>query len=84
MKITVRYFAMLRERAGCDTEDVAWADAEPTVARLRALLAKRTPGLASALASGAVLVAVNREYAGPKTTLKDGDEVAFMPPVTGG
>jgi sulfur-carrier protein len=84
MKITVRYFAMLRERAGCDAEEFVWADAEPTVARLRTHLAGRTPGLASPLASGAVLVAVNREYAGPKTALKDGDEVAFFPPVTGG
>jgi molybdopterin synthase sulfur carrier subunit len=84
MKITVRYFAMLRERAGCDAEELAWPDAEPTVARLRALLAERTPGLAAPLASGSVLVAVNREYAGPATALRDGDEVAFFPPVTGG
>lgn len=83
MKISVRYFALLRERAGCDAEDVVWADAQPTVGRLRAHLAERRPGLA-ALRAEAVLVAVNREYAGPQTPLKDGDEVAFLPPVTGG
>jgi len=31
-----------------------------------------------------VLAAVNHEYAAPDTPVKDGDEVAFFPPVTGG
>ncbi len=31
-----------------------------------------------------ILCAVNMEYAGPNTSVKEGDEVAFFPPVTGG
>ena len=58
--------------------------AEPTVGRLREHLADRAPALADFLRGGTLLVAVNREYAAATTVLKDGDEVALFPPVTGG
>ena len=84
MKITVRYFALLRERMGRESEVLTWDDAELTVGRLRRLLADRVPALGAVLRGGAVLVAVNREYAAADTVLGDGDEVALFPPVTGG
>jgi len=84
MKITVRYFALLRERMGLDSEVLSWDDAEPTVERLRRHLADRVPALAVFLRSGPILVAVNRQYAAADTLLSDGDEVALFPPVTGG
>jgi sulfur-carrier protein len=84
MKITVRYFALLRERLGLDSEILCWDDPEPTVGRLRGHLAGRVPALSEYLRGGALLVAVNREYAAADTVLSDGDEVAFFPPVTGG
>ena len=84
MRIKVRYFAQLRERLGRDAEEIAWEGAPPTVAGLRALLAERTPAAAGVLVGGALLVAVNREYAAADAALKDGDEVALFPPVTGG
>lgn len=84
MKITVRYFALLREQAGCDTEVVDWPEAQPTVGRLREHLAGRRPGLAPLLGASQILAAVNREYARAETALRDGDEVAFFPPVAGG
>jgi molybdopterin synthase sulfur carrier subunit len=84
MKFTVRYFAVLRERAGVAAEVVAWEGPAPDVARLREHLAARGPALGGLLRSGSLLVAVNREYAAAETPLRDGDEVAFLPPVTGG
>ncbi len=84
MKITVRYFALLRERAGRDAEVVDWPEAPPTVGRLRESLAGRAPAIAELLRSGHLLVAVNREYASAETLLRDGDEVALFPPVSGG
>lgn len=84
MKVTVRYFALLRERMGCESEVLSLDDAEPTVSRLRGLLADRVPALGDFLRGGALLVAVNREYAAAGTVLADGDEVALFPPVTGG
>jgi len=83
-KITVRYFALLRERLGRESEEVSWDDAEPTVERLRLHLADRSPAAAALLRGGALLVAVNREYAAAGAPLKDGDEVALFPPVSGG
>jgi len=84
MKITVRYFALLRERVGHESEVLVWDDTEPTVGRLRSHLAARLPALGAILCEGTLLVAVNREYAAAATVLKDGDEVALFPPVTGG
>jgi molybdopterin synthase catalytic subunit len=84
MKITVRYFALLRERLGRESEELSWEDAEPTVERLRRHLAERSPAEAAILRGGSLLVAVNREYAAAAVRLKDGDEVALFPPVTGG
>jgi molybdopterin synthase sulfur carrier subunit len=84
MKITVRYFAMLRERMGRDAEELCFEAAEPSVGRLREFLAGRAPALAALLTGPLLLVAVNREYAAADTVLKDGDEVALFPPVSGG
>ena len=84
MKITVRYFALLRERIGRESDVLDWEDAEPSVGRLREHLAGRAPALAALLTGRLLLVAVNRQYAAADTALKDGDEVALFPPVSGG
>jgi molybdopterin synthase sulfur carrier subunit len=84
MNITVRYFALLREQRGRESEVLTWDDAEPTVGRLRGHLADRVPAIAEFLRGTTLLVAVNREYAVADTVLRDGDEVALFPPVSGG
>jgi molybdopterin converting factor subunit 1 len=84
MQITVRYFALLRERTGLDSEVVSWQEAGLTVGRLRGYLADRAPAHSAIMLGSPLLVAVNREYAAEDTALKDGDEVALFPPVTGG
>ena len=74
MEVTVRLFAMLRERAGVPelTLDL------PEVRERRARLAR-------GLAEGVPLVmAVNREYADAGRVLDPGDELALIPPVSGG
>jgi molybdopterin synthase catalytic subunit len=73
VRVTVRLFAGLRERAG-------WSHREVDVARVGDVwsalgLGDEPPGL---------LYAVNREYAEPGRELRDGDEVAVIPPVSGG
>ena len=85
MKITLKYFASLREALGPgDTLD--WQPAaEPTAAALRAWLRSQSDAHAQALAPGrAVRVAVDQTLANEATPLRDGAEVAFFPPVTGG
>lgn len=83
MKITVRYFASIREAAGTSCE--ALDTAAGTIAELRAELIGRSGVLAEALAPGrAVRMALNQQLAHEHAGLTEGDEVAFFPPVTGG
>jgi molybdopterin converting factor subunit 1 len=76
MRITVRLFAMLRERAGSDALELDLPDG----ARVSDALAELDH-----LAGGLSLVmAVNREYAARDQPLAAGDELALIPPVSGG
>jgi molybdopterin synthase catalytic subunit len=76
MEVTVRLFAMLRERAGAGEVTVELPDG----ARVRDALAAL-----GGLADGMPLVmAVNREYAPEDAPLSPGDELALIPPVSGG
>ncbi len=77
MPIHVKYFASLRERMGC-AEDVVDAANAATVADVWARVSEGQD------MPGNVLVAVNMEYADLGRAVKDGDEVAFFPPITGG
>ena len=85
MKISLKYFASLRETLGPGgTLDWHPAD-EPTAAALRAWLRTQSDAHDQALAPGrAVRVAVDQALADETTPLRDGAEVAFFPPVTGG
>ena len=76
MEVTVRLFAMLRERAGANEVTVEL----PEGARVRDAIAAL-----GGLADGMPLVmAVNREYAPEDAVLDAGDELALIPPVSGG
>ena len=79
MKTKVRYFALFREQAGCDSETVDWQGG--TAAELFRLMTGRHPNLRT---EAAALVAINDEISDWQTPLKDQDEVLFFPPVAGG
>jgi MoaE-MoaD fusion protein len=74
MVVTVRLFAGLRERAGAARIEVELPD-EATVADLLRTLE---------LAPRSCVAAINREYAGEASRIAPGDEVALVPPVSGG
>lgn len=77
MAITVKFFARLREEIGRADEIIAF---EPGLSVSDVWkLATRGRVMPDSL-----LVAVNMEYARGNVELRDGDEVAFFPPVTGG
>jgi molybdopterin synthase sulfur carrier subunit len=83
--VTVRYFARLREALGVATEPIELPAGASNVDALREQLRARGGAWAVELAPGrAIRVAVNQEMAEPGSPLRDGDEVAFLPPVTGG
>ncbi len=81
MTIKIRLFASFREAVGGGT--LMWdAPAGATVAEVVAALFKAYPGLGPALDTA--LLAVNQEYVGRDLRLNDGDELALIPPVSGG
>jgi molybdopterin synthase catalytic subunit len=81
MKIRVKFFAILRERAGAAELSKEIADGS-TVAQLWESLQKEYPKLAGP--TFRLLYAVNQTYVTPEEILKDGDELAIIPPVSGG
>ena len=81
MHVTVRLFARLKELAGSAEFDWEAGDGS-TVGDVWRGLTGRHPGLERFGAS--VSAAVNGEFARPNAPLSDGDEVAFLPPVSGG
>lgn len=83
MNITVKYFASVREAIGAATEQRSTQ--ARTLAALRDELIALGEPYASALARGRALrMALNHTMAAESTALRDGVEVAFFPPVTGG
>jgi len=85
MKVTVRYFASLREAIGKDAEEIELPSGISTVARLRSHLSSRGGAYGEVLAERKLVrSAVNQDMVKPTAAVKAGDEVAFFPPVTGG
>lgn len=85
MALTVLYFARLRERLGLAQEGIALQPNLTSVGDLLDYLRARGPQWQAALGDEKVVrVAVNQDLAQNDTHLKDGDEVALFPPVTGG
>lgn len=83
MVLQVRLFAVLRERAGRDSLEIEVAEGATVAEALRALAVGSEP-LGAALEAMPVVMAVNRSYVGEDATLSAGDELALIPPVSGG
>lgn len=85
MKISLKYFAALREAVGTGQEQIDLPPGVATVGAVRELLRARGGAWAEALApQRAVRMACNQVMCGADAPLADGAEVAFFPPVTGG
>jgi len=85
MKLTIKYFASIREHLGTAQESVEIDVPELTVDALRAMLAARNARAAEVLRKGLpVRAAVNQETVDGDFVVREDSEVAFFPPVTGG
>jgi len=83
--VRLLYFASLRARVGCAEEEVALPPQIHDVAGLLDWLRTRSDRHAEALCNlRLVRVAVNQDYVGFGHPVREGDEVALFPPVTGG
>jgi len=81
MTVRLRFFASLRERLKASAAERTLSDGA-TVADLWAVLCRERPDLETL--SRSITFAVNREYVEREHVLADGDEVALIPPVSGG
>jgi MoaE-MoaD fusion protein len=82
MTVTVRLFAILRERAGSDSIEIELpepATVDDAFERLAAV-----PALTELIERMPLRMAVNREYATATTSIAPGDELAVIPPISGG
>ena len=83
MKVTLRYFASVREAIGTDSESLDTLAS--TLGALRDELIARGGRHAEALARGKpVRLALNQHMADESAALTEGAEIGFFPPVTGG
>ena len=76
--ISILFFAQLQESMGQAQMEVPLAG--KTVAEVKAWLEKEYP----LLSLGQVMTAVNEEFARDQTIVNEGDQVAFIPPISGG
>jgi molybdopterin synthase sulfur carrier subunit len=85
MKLELRFFASLREGLKLSAESIITPSEVKTIADLRVHLIERGNPWAEVLASNKVIrCALNQEMVKDSTSLVEGAEVAFFPPVTGG
>lgn len=80
--ITVKYFASIREQMGLASEELALT--EGSVTDVLQQLTERHGETWRQVAGDRLMVAVNQVMTDAAAQIKDGDEVAFFPPVTGG
>ncbi len=88
MRIAILYFGVLREVFGLSDETVELTEGA-TVGEMIGILRGRTSNASRSSSEDegiwrSLAVAVNREYASLEVVLRDGDEVALLPPVSGG
>lgn len=80
--ITVKLYAVLKDRVGRDELTLDFDNG--TVGQLLARIAEEYPSTSELISSGRILVAVNKEFARQDQKLLSGDEIALMPPFSGG
>ena len=81
--ITLKYFASLKSIAEKE-EDHLDIENPITIDQLSDIISKTTPKMGELIREKKVLISVNQEMASVDTIIHDGDEVAFLPPFSGG
>ncbi|MFC3123143.1 molybdopterin converting factor subunit 1 [Agaribacter flavus] len=79
----VKFFASLRETLDCAEIEIDLPE-NASVEDLITLLSNKNPNWHAAIQANDVLIAVNQTVCGKDTLIRNSDEIAFFPPVTGG
>ena len=82
--IEVLFFARIRDELGVERLQLELPQGVNSLLQFTHHLVVTHPSFAGIIDRPTVLVAVNQEFAQPQTTVEDGDEIAYFPPVTGG
>lgn len=82
-QVTVKLFANLKDLAGTDSMTID-CDNGISIDKLTPLIVEKLPGLKDILETRRVFISVNQEMAQKNDIVKDGDEVALLPPFSGG
>ncbi len=82
MRLKIKFFSILREETGTKEKEVEITGENPKIKDLLDLL--EIGNLEERIRNGLILVAKNFEYTSTTSEIKDGDEIAFFPPVSGG
>lgn len=80
--ITIKLFALLKDRAGCEQITVPFTAG--TAGELLKRVSTQYPQLDDLLSQGRVMIAINQEFVKQEAQVRAGDEVALMPPFSGG
>jgi len=81
MRVTVLFFATLKDRAGTKSAEIEIAE-NTTVKKLKEQVVKTYPNLTVSMKTA--IVALNKEFAFDDALIPKGAEIAFFPPVSGG
>jgi len=83
INITVRFFAMLKGRVG-RSELTLTIPENTSLGKLKEILKGQFPSIAELIDKKNIMFSVNQEFAINNTIIKEGDEVALLPPFSGG
>lgn len=83
MIIKIRFFAMLKTKVGKEEANLTVPE-NISFDKLKDILKKEFPSIAEFIDRKSLMISVNQEFADKNTIIKDGDEVALLPPFSGG
>jgi molybdopterin converting factor subunit 1 len=81
--ITVKFFASLKAIAEKEEEEIEVQNSI-SMDQLSDIISKTSPKLGDIIRDNKIMISVNQEMADADTVIHDGDEVAFLPPFSGG
>ncbi len=83
-QLNIQFFASLREQLGHEQITIDWPNADSANTLIETIAGKLGPNASHILSQPDILVAVNQTMVDKDHQIEPGDEVAFLPPVTGG